>query len=82
MKVPIDDFAVIDLDAPVLPAYDARIGGVVRWMVWCEHCRNWHRHGAAEGHREAHCQDSNSPYWRQGYNLAYAGRRQDATTVE
>lgn len=26
-----------------------------RWrLVWCRHCGRWHRHGAAEGHREAH----------------------------
>ena len=72
MKVPISDTAVIDLDAPVLPAYKARIG-TVRWLVWCKHCQVWHQHGPAEGHREAHCNDSASPYWRTGYNLAYAG---------
>jgi len=31
------------------------------------------RHGAPERHREAHCNDSTSPYWKTGYNLAYAG---------
>ncbi len=73
MKVPIDDRTVIDLDAPVLPAYEAVINGAVRWVVWCRHCGSWHRHGPAEGHREAHCHDNMSPYWRTGYNLAYAG---------
>jgi hypothetical protein len=34
-------------------------------------------HGPAEGHREAHCRDQSSPYWRQGYNLAYAGEWRD-----
>ena len=29
MKVPIDDYACIDLDAPVLPAYEAFISDSV-----------------------------------------------------
>jgi hypothetical protein len=74
MKIPINECAVIDLGAPVLPAYEAVVGRTVCWLVWCEHCREWHEHGPAEGHREAHCQDSSSPYWTTGYNLAYAGK--------
>ncbi len=77
MKVPISESALIDLDAPVLPAYEILVDGVQHWMVWCKHCRTWHRHGAAEGHREAHCEDSSSPYWKQGYNLAFAGKWED-----
>ena len=77
MKVPIDEHSLIDLDAPVLPAYEAKVKGVTRWLVWCKHCGVWHRHGPAEGHREAHCKDSNSPYWKIGYNLAYAGKWKD-----
>ena len=73
MKVPIDTHACLDLDAPTLPAYEAFVDGSVYWLVWCDHCQVWHRHGPAEGHREAHCFDSGSPYWRQGYNLAFAG---------
>jgi hypothetical protein len=73
MKVPISETALIDLDAPVLPAYETVIKGTVRWLVWCRHCGKWHGHGAAEGHREAHCSDPASPYWKTGYNLAYAG---------
>ena len=73
MKVPIDDYAVINLDAPTLSAYEAVIEGVTCWLVWCKHCRMWHRHGAVEGHREAHCSGPGSPYWKDGYNLAYAG---------
>jgi hypothetical protein len=38
MKVPIDDYACIDLDAPVLPAYETVVNGSVRWLVWCDHC--------------------------------------------
>ena len=77
MKVPIDDYACIDLDAPVLPAYEAFVSGSVYWLVWCDHCGKHHRHGPAEGHREAHCNDPASPYWQGGYNLAYGGRLQD-----
>lgn len=58
MKVPISDNAVIDLDAPVLSSFEARIKGTVRWVVWCKHCQVWHRHVPGEGHREAHCNDS------------------------
>jgi hypothetical protein len=74
VKVPIDEVACIDLDAPVLPAYERRIDGAVRWCVWCKHCGEWHDHGPAEGYREAHCRDQTSPYWKSGYNLAYAGQ--------
>ncbi len=81
MKVPISEFDVIDLDAPVLPAYEVVVKGAVRWIVWCKHCKNWHEHGPIEGHREAHCQDSRSPYWKHGYNLAYAGNRKDCFRV-
>jgi hypothetical protein len=74
MKVPIGVCHFVDLDAPVLSAYEVVVDGVTHWVVWCEHCRKWHHHGAAEGHREAHCKDSSSPYWKQGYNLAFAGQ--------
>ncbi len=51
------------------------------WRGWREaehhkHCNVWRRHGPAEGHREAHCNDPASPYRRSGYNLAYAGKRE------
>lgn len=74
MKVPIGEFAVVDLEAPVLPAYEVKIKGVTRYVVWCKHCKKWHRHGAGEGHREAHCTDSASGYWKTGYNLAFVGK--------
>ena len=73
MKVPINDYACIDLDAPMLPAYETTSNGSVRWLVWCDHCNTYHRHGPAEGHREAHCNDPASPDWKTGYNLALAG---------
>jgi hypothetical protein len=74
MKVPISDYAVVDLDAPVLPAYERVVEGVMNWAVWCAHCEKWHFHGPADGHREAHCTDPASPYWKTGYNLAFAGK--------
>jgi hypothetical protein len=74
MKVPINEVDVIDLDAPVLPAFEKIVGKTVSLLVWCKHCREWHEHGPAEGHREAHCNDSASPYLKQGYNLAYTGK--------
>ncbi len=55
MKVPINQCSAIDLDAPVLPAYEVVTKGVTRWLVWCKHCRVWHRHGPGKGQREAHC---------------------------
>jgi hypothetical protein len=73
MKVPISEYAIVDLDAPVLPAYERDVDGITNWVVWCVHCEKWHVHGPAEGHREAHCTESASPYWRKGYNLAFAG---------
>ncbi len=75
MKVPINQYAAIDLDAPTVRAYEQRFkNGVVRWVFHCPHCDALHRHGAAEGHREAHCTNPASPYHATGYNLAYAGR--------
>ena len=77
MKVPIDDYACLNLDAPTLSAYSATVDGSTYWLVWCEYCGLWHKHGPAEGHREAHCVDSDSPYWKNGYNLALAGEFSD-----
>ena len=74
MKVPISEYACVSLDAPVISAYEVNSDGVIHWVVWCGHCATWHWTGAAEGHREAHCRDPDSPCWRTGYNLAYAGR--------
>ena len=71
--MPTSDTQLIDIDAPMLAAYEVVTLGVKRWMVRCNHCERWHRPGAAEGHREAHCNDSVSPYWKTGCNLVYAG---------
>lgn len=40
----------------------------------CKHCRAWHFHGPAEGHREAHCNEPTSTYVATGYNLALRGK--------
>jgi hypothetical protein len=82
MKIPISEVALIDLDAPVLPAYEVVVDGVKHWVVWCRHCREWHRHGSAEGYRDAHCEDRSSPYWKRGYNLAFAGKWKDVSQAE
>ena len=63
----------LDLDAPTLPAYEVEIEGIRVWRVWCKHCRRWHEHGAGEGHRIAHCEDQNSAYRLDRYNLSLAG---------
>lgn len=75
MKVPIDNYSCIDLDAPTLPAYETIINGATRWVVWCKYCETYHKHGPAEGHRETHCQSPESPYYKTGYNLAFAGEQ-------
>ena len=82
MKVPIDDYSCIDLDAPTLQAYEVCRSGVTYWLVWCEHCKVWHRHGAAEGHRESHCTEVSSPFHKSGYNLAFAGQMRAVVMVD
>jgi hypothetical protein len=76
MKVPIDNVACINLDAPVLPAHRVRSKrtGAIRFRVWCRFCGRWHYHGPATGHREAHCTSPSSPYFRTGYDLALVQR--------
>ena len=72
MKVPIDEYRFIDLNAPTLPAREIvnEETGVVKWTVWCRYCKAWHYHGQGEGHREAHCSEPGSVYLNSGYNLA------------
>ncbi|MHA1867427.1 MAG: hypothetical protein ACTSXD_05120 [Candidatus Heimdallarchaeaceae archaeon] len=36
---------------------------------YCEFCKRWHLHGKGEGHRAAHCFNSDSPYENTGYIL-------------
>lgn len=74
-KLPIDQYAAIDLDAPVVAAYEHRTkGGAVRFVFHCPHCDALHSHGAGEGNREGHCTNPASPYHATGYNLALAGK--------
>lgn len=73
MKFTIFEFALLDVEAPALPAYEVVDDGDGRWAVWCTFCGPWHLHGPAEDHSEAHCQNVASPYWRSGYDLEIAG---------
>ena len=70
MKVPVDKYTCLDLNAPILPAYQDRSKktGAIRWRVWCRFCGRWHYHGPGEGHRVAHC-NGETPYSVSGYNL-------------
>ena len=61
-------------DVPTLPAYEAFVNESTYWLVWCDHCQTWHRHGPMNEHREAHCSDESSPFWKSGYNIEYAGK--------
>ena len=77
MLIPIDANHVINLDAPVVSAYEVEVSDVPHWIVWCKHCGVWHQHSAGAGLRQAHCVNEHSPYLRHGYNLAYAGAWSD-----
>lgn len=57
-------------EPPTLPAYLNEASGLLK--VWCSHCRHWHTHGHAEGHRVAHCDRPGTPY-TSGYYLREAG---------
>ncbi len=67
MHIQIDRYRYIDTNAPTLGTESIVVGGRELWRVWCESCRAWHYHGAAPGHRVAHC-DSGG-YTETGYNL-------------
>jgi hypothetical protein len=53
----------------------------IHWVIWCEHCARYHRHGAAPGYRVQHSRDRtvdlvedkvvvrSKPYWTGGYYL-------------
>ena len=69
MKIPIGNSMLHSLTAPTLQAELVDVDGCQRLRVSCEHCGEWHHHGPAPGHREAHCKDVRSPYWVSGYNL-------------
>lgn len=53
-------------DTPVLIAFRKN----EHFIAWCPYCRAWHRHGAGEGYRCAHCDSrANSPFKKTGYIL-------------
>jgi len=59
---------------PTLPAYRDPDG--IHLLVWCKHCRRYHRHRApiSSAPRLAHCAtDGPSPYLATGYKLRDAG---------
>lgn len=61
---------------PVMYCREVRAtDGGKRWTFLCPHCRRQHTHGAAPGHRRAHCEDPSSPFAERGYVLALAPRR-------
>lgn len=45
--------------------------GTDQFRFYCQYCRRYHYHGAAEGHRVAHCINDTSPFQSTGYYLAY-----------
>jgi hypothetical protein len=59
--------------SPVLLGIRSKLGG--QFHVWCPHCRKFHHHGYAEGHRAAHCFDDNSPFRETGYHIADGTRK-------
>lgn len=75
MKIPLGTFGCFSLEAPTLTAHKVEVDGVTYFRVWCDHCQQWHYHGPRDGHREAHCRDPESPYWRTGCNLALGGEK-------
>lgn len=69
-----------DNGVPVLAAYERKSdrgdpeGPSSRFLVWCQWCSIFHTHGAADGHRVAHCNGcSESPYRDTGYILKRVG---------
>ena len=67
MKIQLDRYRFIETDAPTLKAEAVVVDGRELWRVWCGHCRDWHYHGPAPGHRVAHCEREG--YSDTGYNL-------------
>lgn len=56
---------------PVLEATPVQ-GCPDQWAIWCTYCETHHFHGAAEGHRVAHCTEPSSPYRDGGYFITLA----------
>lgn len=52
--------------APIFPSFR------ISWAVvafYCPFCNKIHRHGLVNGHREAHCDNPESPLIKTGYYL-------------
>jgi hypothetical protein len=69
MKKPKIPVVLCEVVAP------SRLHGVESWQFWCPFCARYHTHGAARGHRVAHCSDSSSPFYKTGYVLKLKGGR-------
>jgi len=82
MKVPINEVAVVKLDAPVLSAYEATVKGVARWFVRCKHCQKWHSHGLRKGIARRTAWTQAVRTGRRGYNLASRGDDRRETGME
>jgi hypothetical protein len=54
-----------------------------QWKVWCKYCKEFHYHGAVEGHRLAHCRyRGSSPYLRTGYIIAAPTPKASPTSMK
>jgi hypothetical protein len=46
---------------------DSRIDFPQGMEFYCKYCKIKHKHGIGDGHRVAHCEANNSPYFNAGY---------------
>lgn len=51
---------------PILLAFPDRNNNL---HAWCPYCVTFHHHGKGEGHRVAHCTNTDSPFKKTGYIL-------------
>jgi hypothetical protein len=58
------------MKVPVVLCKPINFGEGARWRFWCPFCRKYHTHGAAPGHRVAHCHtEEGYAAWPEGYEL-------------
>ena len=70
MKICFDSTSIWDYSALTLVAESVLLDGfILRYRVWCPHCADYHYHGPRNGHREAHCHVTDSPFHKSGYNI-------------
>ena len=74
MRIPISDYAFIDLDAPTVAACETicAVTGAVTWNVWCRYFELWREHGPA-GRTPRRSQQNVHALLQDEHNLAYAG---------